>query len=454
MTRVFITLILLLILAGCQKDELPNATTQTTPGGMTYAFIQMDDQKDVSVQIAWPTDWAWRDGVNQTVPYVGSELILAGGAKGYPAGEVVELFADLKARAFLFPTADHIYGQLDFEKANMDEPVKVANAHLVAPTLDENWFTRTRDGWKKRIAEETAKPETMGYSALRWAMFGDQPLRVSLSLDAPGIFESVTSKEIADWHKETFTRKLDAVVVAGEISVNEANSIIDGLFAGLPEGGREMKRDAKANFAPKRILLHVPTATTTNLSFTGPIPPTRLGKEFEDVFLVSALGGDDQSALFTDVRTGLRATYGYSAGLGAFTRDNRFLVMTGAIETSKLAEAEQIVSEAYSKFLETGPAGDVSPRKSTFLGGLDDTIKHCDSLATTALQTLVDGSPIDRALKLKTEVEAITSATLKERLSTAFPKPDQFVIVAVSPDSNALPGACVITRPEDAVNCK
>jgi zinc protease len=116
--------------------------------------------------------------------------------------------------------------------------------------------------------------------------------------------------------------------------------------------------------------------------------------------------------------------------------------------------AAKIVSEAYSKFLEAGPAGDVSPRKSTFLGGLDDTIKHCDSLATTGLQTLVDGSPIDRALKLKTEVEAITSATLKERLSTAFPRPDQFVIVAVAPDSNALPGACVITRPEDAVNCK
>ena len=454
MIRVFITLILVLSLAGCQKEERPNASTQTTSGGMTYTFIQMDDQKDISVQIAWPTDWAWQSGANQAVPYVGAELMLAGGAKDYPAGQVVELFADLKARAFLSPTADHIYGQLDFEKANMDEPVKIANAHLVAPTLDETWFTRTRDGWKKRIVEETAKPETMGYNSMRWAMFGDQPLRVSLSLDAPGIFDSVTTKEIAQWHKETFTRKPDAVVVAGEISVKEANAIIDGLFAGLADGGRQMKRDAKANFAPKRILLHVPTATTSNLSFTGQLPPTRLGKEFEDLFLVSALGGDDQSALFTAVRTGLRATYGYSAGLGAFTRDNRFMVMSGAIETSKLAEAEKIIAKAYSDFLNTGLSGDLAPRKSTLFGGLDDNYKHCDSLAATALQALIDGSDVSRPLKLKTEVEAITEGSLKERLSTAFPRPDQFVVVAVSPDANALPGACLITRPQDAVNCK
>ena len=454
MTRIILAFALVLALTACQKEALPNAATEITPGGISYTFVKMDDQKDVAVQIAWPTDWGWRGGNNQTVPYVGADLILSGGAKGYAAGEVVELFADLKAQATLSTTVDQIYGQLIFEKANIDEPVKIANAHLLAPTLDEAWFERIRDQWKKKIAENLAQPQTMGFTAIRDAVFGDQPIRAAISLDQPEMFDTLNLSEISIWHKETFTRKPDAIVVAGEISVEQANQIVDGLFAGLPEGGRSLTKAATANFKPRRILLHVPMAKTANLSFIGQMPPTRGGKEFEDIMLIQALGGDDQSPLFTAVRTGLRASYGYSSGLDGFSRDNRFMVMTGEVDVSKLAEAETIVRKTYGEFLLSGPSGDISLRTPQFSANLKETLEHCDSMAFSVLVALLDGFPASRILGLQSELERITTESLKERLETAFPRTSELLMVAVSPDANALPGACVITSPQEASNCQ
>ncbi|MCX7351402.1 MAG: hypothetical protein NTZ54_18430, partial [Alphaproteobacteria bacterium] len=47
----------------------------------------------------------------------------------------------------------------------------------------------------------------------------------------------------------------------------------------------------------------------------------------------------------------------------------------------------------------------------------------------------------------------VTDESVMKRLQGAFPKPAELTVMAVSPDANALPGACVITAPEQAVNC-
>ena len=125
--------------------------------------------------------------------------------------------------------------------------------------------------------------------------------------------------------------------------------------------------EPKADFAPRRILLHVPQAQTSTLVLMGPLPPTRDGGEFEDILLATALGGDDKSVLFDAVRTGLRASYGFGAGLDAFARNLRFLALSGEVETAKLAEAETIVRTAYADFLKSPPMGDLSARKSPFV---------------------------------------------------------------------------------------
>ena len=440
------------LLAACD-DETPQASAQTSAGGTDYTLVNLPGHEDVSIQIAWATDWAYTEGANQAVPYIGVDLMLAGGAGGFPAGEVVERFADLDAEAYLTATVDHILGQLTFPAEHMTETVEIANAHLRGPSMDEMWLDRIRDGFAQNVTEAISQPREQGFTAVRWAVFGDQPLRNALSLDEAGMFDALTRDDVVAWHGATFARNPAQIVIAGDLDAATAGQTIDALLEGLPVRDALEVPTIVTDFSPRRILLHVPDAQVTNLAFIAPIPATRLGSEWEDIILTHALGGDDQSVLFDAVRTGLRATYGYSAGYSNYTREERIVVMTGEVEAEKLAEAETVIREAYDAFVAAGPSGDLADRKSPLadnLAGLSDFVVD---QAYSELQSLLDGYAPGRSLLMLEELALVTDATVAQRLNDGFPAMSDYIMIAVSADAEALPGACVITAPQEAADC-
>ena len=202
---------------------------------------------------------------------------------------------------------------------------------------------------------------------------------------------------------------------------------------------------------PRRILLHMPQADVSTLAFVASLPPTREGGEVEDLLLTHALGGDDQSALFDAVRTQLRASYGFGAGVSNYTREHRILFMAGEVDTNQVAETEAVVREAYATFRANGLEGDLADRKAPLASRFSELADVVAVQANSALESALDGYPAERSPK--DELEAVTEASLNERLNTAFPSMDEFIVIAVSPDAEALPEACVIMTPREAVDC-
>ena len=444
----------LILLAGCQQEEKAGATTETSSGGIEYTRLYIPKAEDVAIQIAWPSTWALRNDTNQAVPYIGTDLILAGGAEGFPPGEVVESFADLNAEGTMWVTADHLHGQLIAPKDNLDKAIEIAAAHLAKPTMDQGWLDRIQQGFAANMAEAASQPAHRGYDALRWAILGDTPLRRALSVDPPEMIATATRADVLDWHQQTVIRTGAKVVISGEIDTEVAGKAVDALLSRLPDGVAGVAPATSADFTSKRILLHVPEAQISTLVFIGPLPPTREGSEFEDVLLATALGGDDKSVLFDAVRTGLRGSYGFGAGLDAYTRNLRVLVLSGEVETAKLAEAETIVSAAYSEFLTEPIIGDLTARKEPFKANGQQTATLPGAASFSALIAILDGQDANLALSLVSLLDQVTDATVQARAASAFPKAERLIVLAVSPDASALPGACVITSPAEAANCR
>ena len=278
-------------------------------------------------------------------------------------------------------------------------------------------------------------------------------MRSALSLDEEGMFDTVTPDDVMAWHGETFSRNPAAIVIAGDLDSSAAGAAVDALLNGLPDTQPDISATVEPDFTPRRILLHIPDAQVTNLAFLAPFPATRLGSEWEDVIIAHALGGDDQSVLFEAVRTGLRASYGYGVGINNYTREHRIIFMNGEIETAKLADAEEIVLQAYAAFLEDGPAGPLEARKSPLATNLLTLPEYVTDQATTELQSQLDGFAPGRSLELSAELGLVSDVSIAERLASAYPAGSDFIVIAVSPDATALPDACVISAPEDAVNC-
>ena len=453
MIRITLVLVCLLSLAACKEGGL-SASSEVTPDGTAYTLIQMPEKYGIAIQVAWATDWAYGADHNQAAPYIGVDLILAGGAEGFPAGEVGERFADLGSQADLSVEVDHILGELKFDNEHMYETVEAANAHLRAPTLHADWFVRLRDGFADTMVERRTQPAHSGFDAARWAVFDDHPVRRALSLDRPRVFDDLTRADIVDWHARTITRNPAEIVISGDIEAEVAGPLIDALLAGLPPQEGALDTAVTPDMTPRRILLHMPEARTTQLSFIGALPPTRLGWEFEDVLIMQALGGDDQSVLFQAARSELGATYGFGAGVANYTREHRLFFMTGEVEAGKLAEAEEVVRAAYDQFVQDGPDGDLEALKRPFAARFSEINGFVDTLSRAALQNNLDGYDVARALGLEAELAAVTGQSIRDRLAQTYPRADALMVIAVSADATALPGACVISSPREATTCQ
>lgn len=442
-----------IFLTGCQ-DEKASVTIETSAGGIEYVRLYIPDTDTVAIQIAWPSRWAFRNDVNQAVPYIGSDLILAGGAEGYPPGEVVEGFIDLKAEGRLVVTPDYLLGQLSAPKENLEKVIEIAAAHLKRPMMDQGWFGRIQQSLAANMGEIASRPVSRGYDALRFAILGDTPLRLALSLDSPEMITQAKWDEVLEWHRQTMTRTGVRVVIAGAISAKTAEKSIDALLSGLPDASPRTVSVPSANFAPRRILLHAPDARVSCLIFIGPLPLTQGEREFEDIILTAVLGGDNKSVLFDVVRTGLRASYGFGASLAAYTRDLRILVLSGEVETAKLADTEVIVRDAYANFLKSPNINDLTARKDLLKKNVKKAAMNPVTASYSALVAIFDGQDPNLALTLPALLDKITDTTIKNRADLAFPAADRLIVLAVSPDVEALPGACVITSAIEAVNCR
>ena len=348
---------------------------------------------------------------------------------------------------------DHMIGELTFAPDELDETIEIANAHLRAPSLDQVWFDRIRDGVQQNMTAAQAQPAHAGFDAVRWAVFAEQPLRDSLSLDGPTTFQELTREDIVEWHRETFTITPAEIVVAGDIDAAAAGKAIDKLLFGLPEGRSPKMSKAQPDYSPKRIVLHIPDAETTTLSFIAPLPATRFGNELEDLILLQALGGDDQSALFKAVRTELRASYSFVAGMANYTRDLRIMYMSGEVEADMLSEVETAVRDAYKDFRNTNSWDDLDARKGSLNASFENLPSFFVDQARSEIQSGLDGFVAGRSLSLTEELAAVTEQTIVERLNNGFPSTNEFIVVAVTSDADALPGACVITTPSDVVEC-
>jgi len=229
---------------------------------------------------------------------------------------------------------------------------------------------------------------------------------------------------------------------------------IDAIMNGLPEGKRRARPATRTDFSPRRILLHIPEAKAATLVFAGPLPSISKGGEIEDVLLASLLGGGPGSVLFDAVRTKLRAAYAFGTRLEAYTREIRLLVMAGQVKPARLADVEQAVRRAYADFRKNGTLQGFEHRKSRLAATIAKNMKDPLHISLSALLGWLAGQRPEMVVKLASEIRAVPPADLRRRLATAFPPSRRLIVLAVSPKANALPGACVITRPKEADRCK
>ena len=64
-------------------EENRSVILATTPRGHTFHFMPIYEPgvTDITITIAWPSNWAYEASRNPAVPYIGTETLLSGGTE-------------------------------------------------------------------------------------------------------------------------------------------------------------------------------------------------------------------------------------------------------------------------------------------------------------------------------------------------------------------------------------
>lgn len=442
-------------LSACKDTDNRVISKQTSPRGQEFYLMPILERgvTDITVAAAWTTDWISKQGGNEWVPGLATDMMLSGGTDTLSPAEVLELFEDKNTYGNIGAYTDTIYAEVEFPNTHMDAVLPVLASLFQSPRVDQKWFDRIKG---QRLEAATSKARPLSYQmwdAARVALFGMVPLTDFMNGQDIADLKAVTREDLFAWYETSFDTRPRALVVTGATDAAQAGEIVDSLLPDVisPDQAFVLKEDMRIPAQP--IYLHVPEAEKSTLGFLGPMPSDADGKAVLDIAVAHLFASGAGSPLFETVRSELGASYGMGAQLFNFSRDMRFFSISGEIEGAKMETVASAVLDTYAAFRADPDTTQLGQIKTHIASNLGNEQKYVSSSAEMIRELILQNRDVQSYHSFVENTEAITAEDVADRLATAFPPADQLGIFAAGPDPSVLPGACVITSAEEAASC-
>jgi zinc protease len=314
--------------------------------------------------------WAWPGGGALDAPG-------QAGTAGLAAAMLTEGAGDLRAVAFQDALRDAgislgFSAQRDgFEggfRALTDavpEALRLARLAMTSPRLDADALDRLRARAIAGARQSLETPAGLARRAFWGHGFPDSPAG---RLATPESLAAIPAEAIRALLGTQLRRGGLIVTASGAISEAELGTLMEALFAGLPEGAPPAAPPLPplAAFGP---LVVEKAAPQSSLVFGQPGPaPADPGWEALQVVLRILAGGGFTSRLMRRVREERGLTYGIGAGLDALFGGS-VLVGSVATENAQAGEVWRLVREAWAEMAADGPTEAELREAVAFLSG-------------------------------------------------------------------------------------
>lgn len=426
----------------------------TSPDGHKFWYYSLPDADRTALAVTWVQELPV-NSVHPMVARLGIDLMLNGGAGGRGAADIVADYQDLDSRSGLSVEPRAISGFIFAPNQHLSKAREIAQAVITTPAMQQAWFDREHQNLIEHARDDASNSWGIVSNVARELVIGDHPYNKFWSIKPLDKFEQVTLEDVVQWYESSFSKKTAIVAVAGSAASEVVAKELDLLLADLPEHeATEPVEFAPPDVPAKTVLFHNPDAPKSVVLLLGNLPPEGLAISQPLQLGIGVLGVGKQSRLFKALRSGLGASYGFSAGVIGYTRDYRMLHMSGEIETARLEEALKEIEDAYQEFHKSGVgpiefpvAQSISRRKTSKL--LQDPV----NMAFSVTEAMRNGFGRDYVQKILESIDDMERSAVNEIIKTSMPAFDQMLKVIVTPDKDAIEGACVISSIEQAREC-
>ncbi len=431
-----------------------SVTRHITPNGHEFSYFPMEDAKRTAIAVTWKSGLPPGSNLHEALPRIGISLMLKGGAGGFAPSEIKADFEDLDSGSRLWARPGEIKGFIVVPDNHIMSAAHIAGLVLSRPNLEKRWLEREKRNIIKDAKARNATAVGKAWQLAREIVFNDHPYKRFWSLSPTNAVREIELDAVSDWHRAAFGTARLTIAVAGSGGARQAAKAIDAALSGLPRTNTpEPLSFDGPDIRPGIVVLHQPDLPKSLVMTLGKLPPVTTGNQAVFDTATHVLGFGKQSRLFHALRTELRAAYGFGAVMDDYTRNHRVLRMGGEVETAQLPQVLDTLRATYDEFRMSGIHADEFPvAQRAHRQRMEQRLTRPASVANMLVESTLNNQP-QELQSLIARINGLDRLAVNRIIRDTYPPYDDLLKIIVTPDANAIKGACVIAAIEDWHRC-
>jgi zinc protease len=249
------------------------------------------------------------------------------------------------------------------------------------------------------------------------------------------------SADVADFYAEHYGPKDSALVLSGDVTRAQAESIAREYFGKWTGKAEATAAPAAAPEPPTThvVIVDKPGAPQSALEAFGIGVPANSPDADALAVMNYTLGGSFASRINMNLREAHGYTYGANSGFREYL-DGGMFVAGGLVRTDVTAPAAKEMMKEIREFpTKPSTAEELAQAKEASIRGLPGQFETASSVVRAIDSIFVDGRSLDYFTNLPAKYEAVTEADIA-RVAQKYIHPDQLVIVTAGDRAKIEPG--------------
>lgn len=425
--------------AVCAKDRVLNLEALTSESGIPFWHVEDHTLPIATIHFAFrgvgsTLDPEGKTGLAQLVSNTMDE-----GASDRDAHAFQDTLQTNAIDLMFNSTRDNYTGKLKTLKQTLPLASELLKDAIHSPRFDEEAVNRMRQANMMRIKSSLSNSQWVGSRMANDVYFGDHPYANNSGGTLSGLM-AITPDDMHGFVKKYLTRDRLVIATAGDLSVDEAKSLVDEIFADLPVA-QSSEAQTLSMTTPPTEPQYAAFEMDSPQSSVQMIWPTEIDKEHPDYYAYRVMnhilgGGGFSSYLMDEVREKKGLTYGIYSHPVIMDYTNYI-----TIESATAPESVAPMTEAINEVLELMKHGEIDPQllsdaKSYLIGSLPLRFSSTLSLSGAAMRMQLDGRSIKALDEWDDHINAVTMADVQRVARDIFDDviPKTTVIAGAVPD--------------------
>ncbi len=361
------------------------------------------------------------------------------GTKRRSALQIADDADQLGATLSTGSSTDMSYAAIRSLKRNARAALELLADVALHPEFPAGDIERVRHDRITHILQQRDNPGAIASKAFFGTVYGPRHPYGYTEIGSEASVRSISRDELVGFWERGYAPGNSALVVAGDITVEELRELAGELFGAWRGAGSAAGLPAAAGARGRRVVIvDKPGAPQTSLRI-GHVGISRSDPDYIPVDVMNtALGGLFSSRINMNLREAHGYTYGASSGF-AFRRGPGPFVVATNVRTDVTAAAVSEVLHEIERMRNSEPTEvELATAKDSISRSLAGYFETTPQSASTAGQLFVHDLPLDFYRTLPGRVEAVSAAAARHAAETHL-HPEELVIVAVGDRSRIEP---------------